>query len=176
MRPLRDQMKVMYQSNTKVNEMSETFKDSLLSSIDKHIPHRRSKPKDSYPWIGPDLKKLINKQHRAYKIKKKTGDPQHVQQYINIKHQVQKKSRKAYWNYIEDVVTPREEDRPYAGMKRFWTYVKHKTKVNVGVSSLKSKGKLFSHPVDKAELLNYQFQSAFSSRVEVTEAEFIRSG
>ena len=43
---------------------------------------------------------------------------------------------------------------------------------NVGVSSLKSEGKLFSHTVDKAGLLNKQFQSAFSSSEEVTQEEF----
>ena len=69
-------------------------------------------------------------------------------------------------------VTPGEKETEYTSMKRFWTYIKHKRNDNVGVSSLKSERKLFSHPVDKAELLNKQFQSAFSSSEEVTQEVF----
>ena len=95
---------------------------------------------------------------------------------MDIKHQVQKHTRKAYWDYIEDIVTPKPQENQYAGMKRFWMYVKHKRKDNVGFSSMKNEGRRFSHPVDKAELLNKQFQSAFSNREEFTQAEFIHSG
>ena len=38
--------------------------------------------------------------------------------------------------------------------------------------SLKSDGKLFSHPKDKAEILNKQFQSVFSSSEEVSQEDF----
>ena len=60
-------------------------------------------------------------------------------------------------------------------MKRFWTYIKHRTSDNVGVSSLKSEGKLYSHPTDKADILNKQFQSVFSSSESVSEEEFSKS-
>ena len=36
-------------------------------------------------------------------------------------------------------------------------------------------GKLYSHPVDKAELLNKQFQSVFSSGEEVSREDFSRN-
>ena len=61
-------------------------------------------------------------------------------------------------------------------MERLWTYVKHKRKDNFCVSPLKNEGRLFSYPVDMAELINKQLQSAFSSREEVAQAEFIQSG
>ena len=39
-------------------------------------------------------------------------------------------------------------------MNRIWTFIKHKRSGIVGVLSLKKEGKLYSHPLDKAELLN----------------------
>ena len=62
----------LYSSDTTdVNTMWEHFKDTLHSSLKSHIPHRRAKTRDGYPWIGPELKKLLRKQHRLYKLKKK---------------------------------------------------------------------------------------------------------
>ena len=40
---------------------------------------------------------------------------------------------------------------------------------------MKQDGKLYSHPVDKAELLNKQFLSAFSSSEEVSWEDFSRN-
>ena len=124
-------------------------------------------------WTGTEKS---DKKHRAYKTKKKTGDPRNIKQYMDIKHQVQKRTCKAYWDYVEDIVTPKQQENQYAWMKRLWTYVKHKRKDNVCVSLLKNEGRLFSYPVDMAELINKQLQSVFSSREEVTQAEFIQSG
>ena len=106
---------------------------------------------------------------------KKTGDPQHAQQYLELKHRVQKKFRRAYWNYVEGIVTLGEHESDHQSRKRFWIYVKHKKNGKTGVSSLRQDGKLYSHPVDKAELLNKQFQSVFSSSEEVSREDFSRN-
>jgi len=173
LKSLTSKIKDLYDSCApNVNEMWETFRETISDSVKNNIPHRQTRHKDGYPWIGPDLKRLIKKQGKLYKTKKKTGDPYHKQRYLDIKHQVQKLTRQAYWTYIEDIVTPKEDDQKYTGMKRFWTYIKHKRNDNCGVSSLKSGGKLSSDPIEKANLLNKQFQSAFSSNATVTQNEF----
>ena len=90
MRSLCEDMEAMFDSETTgVNEMWESFRDILQHSIRYHIPHRQSRSKDGYPWIGTELKKMMRWQHRYYKIKKKTGDPQHTKRYLDLKHQVQ---------------------------------------------------------------------------------------
>ena len=86
MKSLHKDMEAMYNSTTGVNEMWEKFRDTLQHSINSHIPHRQSRSIDGYPWIGPELKKMMKQQHRYYKIKKKTGDPQHVEPYLDLKH------------------------------------------------------------------------------------------
>ena len=52
---------------------------------------------------------------------------QSQEQNSNLKHHTQKITRQAYWKYIENVVTP-DENEPRSGMKKLWTYMKHKRK------------------------------------------------
>jgi hypothetical protein len=75
------------------------------------------------------------KSEKATKQKKKTGDQNTKEKYKQLKHHTQKITRQSYWKYIENIVTPKEEE-PYSGMKKFWTYIKHKRKDNIGISSL----------------------------------------
>ena len=46
--------------------------------------------------------------------------------------------------------------------KRFWSYIKSLRKDNIGILPLKDKGRLFNAPVDKANILNRQYQSTFT--------------
>jgi hypothetical protein len=102
-------------------------------------------------------KKNLRKLQRLYKQKKKTGDQNTKEKYNQLKHH----TRQSYWKYIENIVTPKEEE-PYSGMKKFWTYIKHKRKDNIGISSLMMDGKLLCDPASKSNILNRQFKSAFS--------------
>ena len=112
---LKDSITIMYDSDAvSVNDMWTTFRDTLQTSAATHIPHKQSKTKDKHPWIGLDLKKLMKKQQRYYKIMK---NPQHAQQYLELKHRVQKKSRWAYWNYVEGIVTPGEHEDDHQSRK-----------------------------------------------------------
>ena len=63
-------------------------------------------------------KKNLRKLQRLYKQKKKTGDQNTKEKYKQLKHHTQKITRQSYWKYIEDIVTPKEEE-PQSGMKKF---------------------------------------------------------
>ena len=72
--------------------------------------------------------------------------------------------KKAYWNYIDSIVSPPDLIKPQERsnyMKRFWTFIKHKRSDGSKISPLKSNGTLHSEPIDKADILNSQFQKAF---------------
>ena len=47
---------------------------------------------------------------------------------------------------------------------RFWRFVKHRKQDTQGVAPLKKNGKLVDDPVDKANILNSQFQLVFSAQ------------
>ena len=80
----------------------------------------------------------------------------------SLKKYVQHSFRVAYWNYINDLISPHKEDGKYQGQKRFWSFIKSLKQDYSGVSSLKHNGKLVTDSIGKAEVLNTQFQSVFT--------------
>jgi hypothetical protein len=90
-----------------------------------NIPQKRTKVKDSRSWINTENRKNLRKLQRLYKQKKKTGDQNTEEKYKQLKHHTQKITRQSYWKYIENIIAPKEEE-PHSGMKKFWTYIKHK--------------------------------------------------
>ena len=57
-------------------------------------------------------------------------------------------------------------------MKRFWTYIEHKRSDNNTIPPLRSDGILHPDSRDKANILNNQFQKAFSTKSEVSNESF----
>ena len=115
---------------------------------------------------------LIHKRDRHYKKHKKTADNSQQRKFKELKKTIQKELRRAYWRYIESIVTPSEESDERSSMKKFWTYIKHKRTESSGISVLRSDGLLHSDPVKQATILNTQFQSAFSEKSEINAEEF----
>ena len=84
-----------------------TFQQALEKSVNKYIPHKTAKSKDSLSWMTTELRKLMERRNRLYKRQKTSGGPKHAEEFKTIKHLVQKKkSRHAYSNYGENSVTP----------------------------------------------------------------------
>ena len=57
-------------------------------------------------------------------------------------------------------------------MKRFWTFIKHRRSDGRQIPPLKSDGTLHSEPTEKADILNGQFQKAFSEKTSISNEEF----
>jgi hypothetical protein len=57
-------------------------------------------------------------------------------------------------------------------MKRFWTFIKHRRSDGRQIPPLKSDGTLHSEPTEKADILNGQFQKAFSEKTNISNEEF----
>jgi DUF438 domain-containing protein len=70
--------------------MWNVFKETITKSAVKHIPQKRTKVKDSRPWINTEIRKNLRKLQRLYKQKKKTGDQNTKEKYNQLKHHTQK--------------------------------------------------------------------------------------
>jgi hypothetical protein len=55
--------------------------------------------------------------------------------------------------------------------QQFWTFIKHKRSDGRQIPPLKSEGLLHSEPVEKANILNNQFQNAFSKKTNISKEE-----
>ena len=153
-------------------ELWTVFKTYLNRSIDSHISHKLARVKNSLPWISPEIRRLIHRRDRLYKRKKKSADPHTAGKFNDVKRQVQRELRRAYWKYVESIVTPTEEDKKTSSIKKFWTYIKHCRTDKSGVAPLRENWILHSYPTDQATILNRQFQSAFSESCQYGEEEF----
>ena len=97
----------------------------------------------------------------------------HIEKYKELKRLVQREIRRAYWKYIEDIITPDpNDDKKPNCMKRFWTFIKHKRSDGNQIPPLRSNGLLHPDSIGKANILNKQFQSAFSEKENFTDMEF----
>ena len=60
----------MFKDNDcQVTNMWNVFKETITKSAVKHIPQKRTKVKDSRPWINTEIRKNLRKLQRLYKQK-----------------------------------------------------------------------------------------------------------
>ena len=76
--------------------------------------------------------------------------------------------RNSYWNYIEHMIFDLDINEPDQQKfnkqpKNVYSYIKSQKKENTRTAPLRSDGVLHADPTEKANILNRQFQSAFSS-------------
>ena len=145
-----------------VNDMWLLFKTKCLDLMDRHIPTKLAKVRNGLPWVNQNLKRAIRHRNRAWSKWKKSNSQSAHSHYLSLKKYVQHSFRVAYWNYINDLISPHKEDGKYQGQKWFWSYIKSLKQDYSGVSSLKHNGKLVTDSIGKAEVLNTQFQSVFT--------------
>ena len=109
----------------------------------------------------------MRRRDKAYKKCKKLGRPSDEAKFQRLKREVQRECRQAYWNHIEEIVTPDPDNTSmYCGMKKFWKFIKQQRTDFSGVAPLKVNGTLVNDPLAKAEALNSQFHSVFTSETD----------
>ncbi|KAL8613962.1 hypothetical protein ACOMHN_023198 [Nucella lapillus] len=124
--------------------------------------------------MTPELRHLTNKRDRAYKKWRKSGSETHRAEARTCRREAQRHTRRAFWDYISSTLSdeevPTEHIRPK--YKRFWAYIKNQKSSNSGVAPLKANGRLVTDAKGKAELLDHQFQTAFSEGKQYSRDEY----
>jgi len=143
-----------------VQDLWDAFKSTLNSLIDKHIPSKIISGKHHLPWINSAIKKIMKKRDRLYNKMKKSKNNAAFAKLKKIKALLQKKTRYAYWDYMNNIVCDTTEHK-HGTTKRFWGFIKSLRNESCGVAPLREDGILKSSSSDKAEILNRQFSSVF---------------
>ena len=143
----------------------QAFKSQLHLGINKFIPSKIAKKKNLYPWIDADLRRLIRKRNRYFKIKNRTNNPRDINHYKSLKREVQRRVRKSYWSHVEEILEPRDAENNPPTSKCFWSFIKHARSDKSGISSLMAGCDIVTDSTTKAKLLNDKFQRAFSKSV-----------
>ena len=155
-------------SQVSVNDMWVSFKSEVLSAIERFIPSKMTKTKYSLPWIDSSIKRLIRKRDKLYFRARKSSSPDIKNHYKRFRAHVQKSIRDAYWKHITNIFSfendnpdpdcPRKNEKA----KKFWSFVKSLKKDASGINTLRENGILKTDTLDKANICNRQFQSAFT--------------
>ena len=139
----------------------KSFKSALHQAIIKHVPTTKSKTKRHLPWITRNIKCEIRKKDRQYRKARKSKKHEDWSAYRIKRQQLQKLLRSAHDDYIRNVIAASLLDR--GNQKKFWSFVKLNRTENVGIPILSDTNGLHIINQAKAECLNTQFVSVFTS-------------
>ena len=66
---------------------------------------------------NPRIKITNTEERQGIQKEKKSNHPQDTKKFKNLKQTIQRKSRQAYWKYIEDIVTPENNEEVHSSKK-----------------------------------------------------------
>ena len=108
-----------------------------------------------HPWMNTERPARNIRAHAKARRTKKKRDRD---RYKRLQQDVQRETRKAHKQYMEDVVSDGENSN------KFWSYIKSKGQEFSGVAPHKNKaGFIQSDNLSKANILNDQFHSVFTN-------------
>ena len=147
-----------------VNQLWTRFKDKIISGMEKYVPSKLQKgTKHRKPWAT----KRVNLRHckvnrRSCSQRRKRLKAVTERAYRAAKAAAKREERKAYWNYIDNLIEVGNDDGKTPKQKRFWSFIRNTRKDNTGISPLKENGRLFSGAKDKADILGQQYESVYT--------------
>ena len=149
-----------------VDDLWSTFKQGIITGIEKYIPHKFANERNDKPWVKNPLQRLIAKRNRHYTASTGPlhGSRYHKYKYKQTKAQVQNGIRSSYWAYVEDIATSQETQAPHGKCnQKFWSFIKHSRKESSGIPDLKASDRsILTNSKAKANILNQHFHSVFS--------------
>jgi Reverse transcriptase (RNA-dependent DNA polymerase)/Endonuclease-reverse transcriptase len=143
-----------------LDEIYDKFVTVINNASSLSIPSKVLRQSNDPPWYNKNIR-YLKKQTRLLHAKfKKTRQQADYEKYSEARKNLNREKRDRETTFLsENLDTMLKESQ-----KRFWSYVKFKTKgQHSSVPTLKSEsGELHSDPVEKANILNKHFQTVFT--------------
>lgn len=142
-----------------VSENGLFIEDGIQKIIDKEIPSKLSKSKESYPWITPTVRKAQRRRDRYYAKAKKTRSPKTWSKFKEARQDAKNEIRNSHREYLKGIIGENLAEDP----KPFWSYIKSLRKDNTGIPTLRTKNGIPAATDNtKANALVDQFTSVFT--------------
>ena len=119
MKDLHERMVLMDYTDTEA--LWKTFLSTLKEAVQEHIPHQQLRAKDSKPWVIFAIKRLIRRRDRLYKKMKKSGSDAAAVLSKEVRREVQRQLRRAYWGYLTTTFENADPEQAQT-FKKFWAY------------------------------------------------------
>ena len=168
MRSEAEKLNAAHQDDQDINNMWNRLESGLQDLMKKNIPTRTRNNRRRLPWVNTNIRRLLRKQERQHKRARQTKSPEDQRKFLATKAQVQKELRVAHSNYLQEILVDGsnnqyDNDNKQRVGKRFFSYVKSLKKDSMGVAPLLDEGYLVSDGRGKADILNRQFKSVFTT-------------
>ena len=155
-----------YEEFSKLSEISvedqwTKFKDGIFKIINKYIPTKTLKNKIDVPWMTTEIKRLLKKRQRLFKIPPPKKSTKLMQRLKKISDSLKYKLKDAYNSYLTEMLEGEDENKN----KKFYKFLKNRKRDSSGVPPLTNKqGETITDTKGKAkaEALNEQYQSVFT--------------
>ena len=161
-----------YISNqTEISKISEWIREKVLLETKEEIPHSVAVIIDNisenskYNSLDVNASIIVERASQkkiligknGQKLKS-IGTKARLDLNKTLKKKIKKTSKKAYWEYVENTITEENSHN-----KKLWTFIKHRKTDSIDIAPLKENGILKDTPKEKAEILNNQFSSVFTT-------------
>ncbi|XP_072022866.1 uncharacterized protein [Amphiura filiformis] len=134
------------------SENWDHFKATLECVMTNHIPTKTISGRWNLPWMNDDLKRLMKKRRRRYDAWKKYGLKTDLDEYNQLKKEVNSTLKVAHNDYVKNMFVDKTENQTDNPAKKLWGYVKSLKMDKIGIPSLVCGNKLFSQAKQKAEV------------------------
>ena len=160
----REFLKYSHLATADIQTLWDEFVTKLQHGIDTHIPIRKARSNNGLLWINQEIRRLISRRDRYYKIWVRSRRPTDQKKFIEYKHLVRQVSDMAYVKYIGDILGLQQEaddlDIPTkVSTKELYSLLNHSRQDNSGITSLKANGQTFTSDGDKVNTITQQFTS-----------------
>ena len=125
------------------------------------IPHCNTEAKTHLPWISRELIRMQRRRNKSHKKAKQTGLSKHWEHYRELRRQTNKALATSYTSYVNNQIGDSLKTNP----KRFWSFIKANKRENIGIPTMRVNDKPITNDRDKANALNSQFTSVFTSEI-----------
>ena len=148
--------------NTRLDKLNcqqawNVFKEEYNQTVEANIPEKKKKKKKP-PWLKAGVKKAIRKKYELFQKYRKTKMYKDYEEYRRQSNKTKKAVRCAQAEH-EKKLMKEFKKKP----KAFYSYVRSKQKVKVGISQLeKEDGSLTQDDTEAANVLNDFFKSVFT--------------
>ena len=133
------------------------LKEKINAAVEKFVPKKRRRNQNRPGWLSQDILREVRRKKRLWK-KAKTGEG--VEEYRAAEKSLRNRIRDAKRRFEKRIAKGGEDS---ISKRKFYSYVKNKTKTRSGIGPLKSDtSQVVSEEKDMAELLNRFFSSVFT--------------
>ena len=146
-------------NDSQIEDDWNLFKTVLKHSMDRHIPSKTVSGRDKLPWLSASLRRLIRRKNRIHAKYKRTGNQRLYALWRKLRRKVTVSLKSERNKYVNKVIGDIQNNP-----KPFWKFIRSQRKDNQALPPLKTpSGTTAESDLEKAEMLNTQFQNNFSN-------------